>query len=48
MVVGSRHLALDANELEGRASCRPKCQLALLFATLPALAVVSGMAGSQS
>ena len=45
MVVGSRHLALGVNELEGGAHRRPKCQLALLFKTLPTLAVASRMAG---
>ena len=45
MVVGSRHLALGVNELEGGARRRPKCQLALLFTSLPTLAVASRMAG---
>ena len=39
-VVGSRHLALGANELVAR--CPHDC---LPFATLPAFAVASGMAG---
>ena len=42
-VVGSRHLALGANELKGGVRRPPRCQLALLFTTLPALAVASRM-----
>ena len=45
MVVGSHHLALGANELEGRARRPPDCQLALHFTTPPTFAVASGMAG---
>ena len=44
MVAGSHHLALGANELEGRARRPPDCQLALLFTTLPTLTIASGMA----